>query len=105
MLESAHEGVWVLNTDGDTAFANRRMAEMLRVPIDMLIEHPLDDVVDSALAAEIRERLARSQAGVAESYELHFRPQGRSDLWVSVSAAPLPPGGPAGQPTAAQGVT
>jgi diguanylate cyclase (GGDEF)-like protein/PAS domain S-box-containing protein len=92
VLESAHEGVWVLNTDGNTAFANRRMAEMLRVPIDMLIDHPLDDVVDGALAAEIRDRLARSQAGVAEAYELHLRPQGRSDLWVSVSAAPLPPG-------------
>jgi len=92
VLESAHEGVWVLDASGRTAFANRRMAELLRVPIDMLLAHPIDDLVETDLAAEIRQRLVRHQSGVGETYELRIRPQQRSEAWVSVSAAPLPTG-------------
>ena len=92
VLESAHEGVWVLDPAGRTAFANRRMAEMLRVPGDMLLAHPIDDLVEAELAAEIRQRLARHHGGVGETYELQIRPQHRSQMWVSVSAAPLPAG-------------
>jgi diguanylate cyclase (GGDEF)-like protein/PAS domain S-box-containing protein len=91
VLESAHEGVWVLDPNGRTVFANRRIAEMLRTPLDMLLNHPLDDVLDSAAAAEVRQHLTRARAG-AEAYELLLRPQGRSELWVSVSVAPLPAG-------------
>jgi len=92
VLESTHEGVWVLDADGRTAFANRRMAEMLRVPSDMLLAHPIDDLVEAELAAEIRHRLARHRSGLGETYELRIRPQHRSETWVSVSAAPLPAG-------------
>jgi diguanylate cyclase (GGDEF)-like protein/PAS domain S-box-containing protein len=92
VLESAHEGVWVLDGDGRTAFANRRMSEMLRVPTDVLLAHPIDDLVDAELAVEIRNRLARHRGGVGEIYELRIRPQRRSEMWVSVSAAPLPAG-------------
>jgi diguanylate cyclase (GGDEF)-like protein/PAS domain S-box-containing protein len=92
VLETAHEGVWVLDADGRTVYANRRMAELLRVPVDMLLAHPLEDLVDPALAAEIRERLVKRAHGVAEDYELHVRPHDGSESWVAVSAAPLPAG-------------
>ncbi|MDQ1642385.1 MAG: hypothetical protein QOJ90_1736 [Actinomycetota bacterium] len=92
VLETAHEGVWVLDADGDTVLANRRMREMLGVRVNTLMSQPLADLVEPALAAEIHERLVKRQAGVAESYELHVRPLGRADVWVAVSAAPLPPG-------------
>jgi diguanylate cyclase (GGDEF)-like protein/PAS domain S-box-containing protein len=92
VLEFAHEGVWVLGINGRTAFANRRMSEMLRLPIDVLLEHHIDDLVNADLASEIRQRLYRREAGVAETYELQIRPQGRAEMWVSVAAAPVPPG-------------
>jgi diguanylate cyclase (GGDEF)-like protein/PAS domain S-box-containing protein len=92
VLESAHEGVWVLDGNGRTAFANRRLAEMLRVPVDVLLAHPIEDLVDPELANEIRQRLVRHRGGAGETYELEIRPQRRSAMWVSVSAAPLPPG-------------
>ncbi|MCU1623774.1 MAG: diguanylate cyclase/phosphodiesterase with sensor(s) [Frankiales bacterium] len=92
VLETAHEGVWVLDADGRTVYANRRMAELLGVPVDMLVAHPLEDLVDPALAAEIRERLLRRAHGVAENYELRVRPHGTSESWVAISAAPLPAG-------------
>ena len=92
VLESAHEGVWVLGINGRTAFANRRMSEMLRLPIDVLLEHHIEDLVNADLASEIRQRLYRREAGVAETYELQIRPQGCAEMWVSVAAAPLPPG-------------
>jgi diguanylate cyclase (GGDEF)-like protein/PAS domain S-box-containing protein len=92
VLESAHEGVWVLGSNGRTAFANRRMCEMLRRPIGVLLGHPIEDLVNADLATEIRQRLHRREAGVAETYELQIRPQSGSQMWVSVAAAPLPPG-------------
>ena len=92
VLETAHEGVWVLDQDGRTVYANRRMAQLLRVPVDMLLDHALEDLIDPALALEIRERLLKRAEGAAEEYELHLRPHGRSESWVAVSAAPLPAG-------------
>ncbi|MCW2601565.1 MAG: hypothetical protein JWM02_3394 [Frankiales bacterium] len=92
VLETAHEGVWVLDADGRTRYANRRMAELLGVPVDMLLEHPLEDLLDPALASDLRGRLVRRAEGVAEGHELLVHPPGGSEIWLAISATPLPAG-------------
>ena len=46
LLELAHLGVWVIDTDGRTTFTNRRMAELLGWDPDELRAQPLLGLVD-----------------------------------------------------------
>jgi diguanylate cyclase (GGDEF)-like protein/PAS domain S-box-containing protein len=92
VLETAHEGVWVLDWDGHTRFANARLAELFGVTNEALLGRPLEQVVDPTLALEIRDRLVKARAGIAEDYELLVRGPAGAARWVAVSAAPLAPG-------------
>jgi diguanylate cyclase (GGDEF)-like protein/PAS domain S-box-containing protein len=92
VLEVAHDGVWVLGWDGHTRFANPRLAELLGLTRDALLDRPIEDVLEPTLAMEIRDRLVKARAGIADDYELHVRgPEGAVRV-LAVAASPVPPG-------------
>ena len=43
LVEAAREGIWAIGRDGQTAYANARMGEILGVPPDLLPGRPLSD--------------------------------------------------------------
>ncbi|MHB0876779.1 MAG: hybrid sensor histidine kinase/response regulator [Anaerolineae bacterium] len=45
IAEATLEGIWVLGPDGDSVYANRRMADMLGLPVEALIGRNLLDFV------------------------------------------------------------
>jgi diguanylate cyclase (GGDEF)-like protein/PAS domain S-box-containing protein len=91
VLDAAYEGVLVMDFDGTIRFANARLAEMFGQPAEAGVGRPLEAVVDAEVAAEARRRLLWRQAGLAERYEMQVSRSDGSEMWLSVSAAPLPP--------------
>jgi diguanylate cyclase (GGDEF)-like protein/PAS domain S-box-containing protein len=92
VLETAHDGVWVLGWDGHTRLANARLAELLGVANDALVDRPIEEVLEATLAREIRDRLVKARAGIPEDYELRVRGPEGSARWLAVSVALLRPG-------------
>ena len=43
LIETAGEGIWAIGRDGQTAYANPRMGEILGVPPDRLVGRPVSD--------------------------------------------------------------
>lgn len=90
ILETTQEGVWIVDTQGRTRYANRRFAEMLGYerPEDLLGVSAFDlfRAVDHSM---ITEQLARRRGGEVATNEYRFSRRDGSDLWTITAASPI----------------
>ncbi len=89
IVETAQEGIWIIDADAITTFVNARMAEMLGTTVDEMIGQPLFAFMEEDQIAAVRARLERRRQGVSERYELRLRRRDGTPLWTLVSASPL----------------
>jgi PAS domain S-box-containing protein len=89
LVDTATEGVWVLDPDGVTVFVNRRMGEILGRPGDEVLGRSVMDLVAEEDVADQCHRMARHRAGSAEHYERRLRRPDGTTIWTSLSAAPI----------------
>lgn len=89
IVETAAEGIWMLDADCLTTYVNRRLADMLGYAPDEMIGQP----VYAFLFAEDRDRHSAQaesrRKGEAGTYERRFRCKDGSELWAIVSASAL----------------
>ena len=89
IVETAREGIWILDVGGKTTFVNRRMTEMLGYLAGDMLSAPLFAFVsekDYALAADLLERRRQS---LSEQHEFRFRRRDGTALWAIVEASPI----------------
>ena len=89
IVETAEEGIWMIDKEANTTLVNPKMAAMLGYePGEMEGRHLLDFMDDQAkLAAE--EELKRRKRGVTEQHEFRFSRKDGSDLWALLSTNPI----------------
>lgn len=89
IVDSAAEGIWMIDAGGRTTFVNRAMAEMLgctvveihgRLPTDFMFP---DD------AADHQRRFEARRDGRVERYERRFRRSDGQAVWTSATATPV----------------
>ena len=88
IVERAHEGIWQLDADGRTRFANRRMAEMLGCTPEELRGKRIEDFVDAEGREQVELLRERRRQGIAEHAQLRLQRRDGTDLWTLLSAAP-----------------
>ncbi|MCC5988718.1 MAG: PAS domain S-box protein [Pararhodobacter sp.] len=82
IVEHAPDGIWVLNAEGRTGYANPRMAEILGLNAAEMIGRPCEDFLDEGAQALLRLLLSRR----ARTVDLRLlRADGRW-VWVCASA-------------------
>jgi diguanylate cyclase (GGDEF)-like protein/PAS domain S-box-containing protein len=87
IVETAFEGVWIIDRNNKTTFVNPRMADMLGyTPEEMLGKPVLSFMEPDAQAAFVANRDRRQQAHQAE-HEFRFRRSDGSELWVLLEAS------------------
>ena len=89
IVETAQEGVWLLDGGGCTSFVNSKTAEMLGVEVAAMNGRPLLDFVDPEHTALVAARLERWVAGAVEGEEFKFRRSDGTVLWGLVAASPV----------------
>jgi PAS domain S-box-containing protein len=89
LIETAYEGVWIVDDDGRTTFVNARMAEMLGYNADDMMNKSLFLFMDEEWKVVAEEKLERSRLGVVEQYEFKFRRKDGSELWTTIAASPV----------------
>jgi diguanylate cyclase (GGDEF)-like protein/PAS domain S-box-containing protein len=89
ILAVAQEGVWVVDENGRTAYANEAMADILGVTVDEVLAGAMWDFVDADTERLLRQSLASRVAGAASGYELEFTRRDGERRTLSISAAPL----------------
>jgi PAS domain S-box-containing protein len=89
LVETAHEGIWILDDDDRTTFANGRLAEMLGYEPGELNGRPVYDFLAEGGRAVMRARLAARRRGLSDSQELRFVRRDGHEQWVMLSGSPL----------------
>jgi two-component system cell cycle sensor histidine kinase/response regulator CckA len=88
IVETTLEGVWMIDLEGNTTFANRRMAEMLGCSLDELLSSNVASFVDPADRELVSQRLAARARGVSEVHEFRFRRKDGNFVWTSLATSP-----------------
>ncbi|MEO5930249.1 MAG: PAS domain S-box protein [Candidatus Kapaibacterium sp.] len=89
IVETANEGIWLIDPKARVSFANARMAEMLGYPVAEIIGCSIYDFIDPEWQAIGREHYAKRLTGVQEQYDFQFIRHDGSHLWVIISAGPI----------------
>jgi PAS domain S-box-containing protein len=89
LVDTAAEGVWILDAERRTTYVNRRMAEMLQRPVHEILGHAGDIFFSPESRAEVDAVWESCRRGLRERCELCFLlPDGR-ELWASASVSPV----------------
>ncbi len=89
IVEMANEGIWVIDMQGVTTFANVRMAEMLGCTHQDLVGRPFFDFMDGEGRRLAELNLAESAAGIAAQHEFRFVRADGTGLWTLLVTTPL----------------
>ena len=89
MIETAYEGIWIIDEQGNTTFVNPRMAQMLGYSIEEMIGKPFFAFMDEEGKAIANQNLERRRRGVNEQYDFKFCRKDGSDLWVIISTSAI----------------
>ncbi len=89
IVNTAAEGIWVLDPAGTTTFVNATMAGMLGWPPEEMVGRPMTAFMFEEDAPNHTQGLERLQQGISEHYERRFRHKDGHTVWTMVSAAPV----------------
>jgi len=89
IVETALEGVWIIDPDNKTVFANQRMADILGYSLEEMLNHSLFEFMDVEGHAIAQNYIERCQKGIEESHDFKFKRKDGSDLWTILSTNPI----------------
>ncbi len=89
IVDTANEGIWVVDADGITSFVNTRIADMLGYDLeDMLGRSMVDFLFEEDKSAQLEKNEALRQ-GKLSSDERRFRRRNGETLWTLASSSPI----------------
>lgn len=89
IVETASEGICVLDSDGKISFLNPRMARMLGYSIDDMIGRPVSDYLFAEDIADHARKMKNRKIGLPETYERRFLRKDGRVVWTIASATPI----------------
>ncbi len=89
IVETALEGVWVIDADSQTAYANESFAEMLGYSANELTGKRFGDFVLPEDRSVVEDQLARRRRGIKERREFRLMRKSGEDLWASISMSSI----------------
>ena len=89
IIETATEGIWVLDQHNNTGFVNHQMAKMLGYTIDEMVGKPLFHFMDDEGIAIANDHLNRRRQGIHEAHDFKFHCKDGTVLWAIVSTSPM----------------
>ncbi len=85
IVETAREGIWVVDTAWRTTFVNAAMAEMLGYPAEEMLGRHLMDFMDERGREDCKRNMERREQGIAEQHDFCFRRKDGSELRALLS--------------------
>ncbi len=89
IIDTAREGIWMMNDERRTTYVNEHMATMLGLSPDDMLGRPVEEFMFPEDLASHEERMAVRRQGQGGYYEHRFRHRDGQAIWTIVSATPL----------------
>jgi PAS domain S-box-containing protein len=88
-MEKHHDGVWIIDVDGRTVFANERMAEILGTSPEEMIGQPSFTYVFPEDVDAAQRLLEAKKRGDTKAFHFKLRRKDGSAIWADVQGTPL----------------
>jgi PAS domain S-box-containing protein len=88
IIETAHEGVWIVNRDQQSELVNPHLANMLGYTIDELKNKSVFDLVAPEAQSQIDQNIERRKQGFSDQYDSKLVCKDGTVLDVIISASP-----------------
>jgi PAS domain S-box-containing protein len=89
MLETANEGVWLIDREARTQYVNDRMASLLGTTPEEIASRPVTDFVFPDDIASARARIDANLAGRSEEFDFRFRRADGKEVLVLAGTSPV----------------
>jgi PAS domain S-box-containing protein len=89
IVETANEGIWLLDAEARVTFVNRRMADLLGFRPEEMVGRFKWDFLFEEDQARVRALFERRQAGVSEQADVRFRHHSGREVWTIMAARPV----------------
>jgi PAS domain S-box-containing protein len=89
IVDNANEGIWALDTEGRTTFANHKLAEILGTTVEDMDGASVSDFVHDEDRADAVQSLALRREGIADQFQLRFARADGDDKWCLLSVSGL----------------
>lgn len=89
IVETAHEGILIVDTNNSITFVNARLAEMFGYEVGAILGRSLFDFLDADNRSIVEAQIERRKRGFSGQYEAAFQHHDGTPLQVFVSANPL----------------
>ena len=87
-VNTAHEGIWIVDHKGSGVFANRRLAQMFGCAVNELLNCPVDDFLGENPRESLNALLSPDPAGAGRTFDLSYRRADGSVGWAIASGRP-----------------
>lgn len=89
IVNTACEGIWVLDEQGNSIFVNPQMAEMLGYSVEEMMSQSLFAFMDAEWQVIAASKMESRRQGVTERHDFKFRRKDGEDLWCIISTNPI----------------
>jgi PAS domain S-box-containing protein len=89
LIESANEGIWVLDAEAKITMVNTRVAEMFGYTVDEMLGKPIFSFLGEYNVENIQRHLEDRERGIRAQYELECPRKDGTRLFVSIAASPI----------------
>ncbi|WP_338767219.1 PAS domain S-box protein [Massilia sp. METH4] len=89
IVQTATEGIWMLDAGDRTTFVNPTMARMLGYEPDDMMGRPMKDFMDAESVAQLMRQNQRRRPGEAEQGDARFYRKDGSSMWGLVSTTQI----------------
>jgi PAS domain S-box-containing protein len=89
IVDTAHEGVWLIDADARTLLVNRRTASLLGYQEHELLGRRIVDFMDEDSRAAAEGRFIRRMRTISEQYQFRFCRRDGTYFWALLSGSPI----------------
>jgi PAS domain S-box-containing protein len=89
VLEPNQDGIWIINAEANTAYANERMAEILGVSAQEMKGQPSFTYVFPEDVQAAQRLFDLKKRGDTSPFHFRLRRKDGSEVWVNVQGTPL----------------
>jgi PAS domain S-box-containing protein len=89
IVETTHEGIWMLDPSEKTSYVNSRMAQMLGYTEQEMLGRHLFDFMDAPARIDAQIYLERRKQGITETHDFRFSRKDGTDMWAIANVNPI----------------
>ncbi|WP_189702513.1 PAS domain S-box protein [Subsaximicrobium wynnwilliamsii] len=89
IVETAQEGIWMLDENSETTFVNQKMCEIIGYPRDEMLGKTNFFFKDEADLQTANVALKRRKRGISETYKASFLTKDGRLIWTQISSNPI----------------